>query len=112
MLCPERMLFDMQVGTWFVETIHCQTGVATQRREEGQRPRAPRQQAGHKTASDKTTITAKKVLQGRSHPHRTERKLLFPTVGSVFDPKRVLTSFPDTQHSLFLPAAMWLCHLT
>jgi hypothetical protein len=56
-LCPEHMLFDMQNGTWFVETIH---------EREGQRPSDPRKQAPlmvckqttagqreHKTASDK-----------------------------------------------------------
>ena len=87
MLCPERMLFDMQVGTWFVETIHCQTGVATQRREEGQRPRMSRQQAGHKTASDKTTITAKRsckagaIHTGRSLRRSRLREYPSPSVG-------------------------------
>jgi hypothetical protein len=38
-LCAEPMLFDMQNGTWFVETIRASGKVRTK-------------QAGHKTASD------------------------------------------------------------
>ena len=51
-LCPERLLFDMRNGTWFVETIRCPEGDASIAEREGQRSNVPRQQAEHKTASD------------------------------------------------------------
>jgi hypothetical protein len=52
-LCPEHSLFDVQNGTWLVETIHCPAEHVYMHEREGQRSSAPRQQAGHKTASDK-----------------------------------------------------------
>jgi hypothetical protein len=69
--CPERLLFEMRFGTWFVETIHCPAGDACIAEREGQRSNVPRQQAEHKTASDNVSIT-KKGLQKGSHPHRTK----------------------------------------
>ncbi len=43
---------------------------------QGQRSNVPRQQAGHKTASDNNSIT-KKDLQKGSHPHRTYYRFRF-----------------------------------
>ncbi|MCO4826456.1 MAG: hypothetical protein KC451_16545, partial [Amylibacter sp.] len=72
-LCPERLLFDVRNGTWLVETIRCPEGDASIAEREGQRPCVSRQQAGHKTASDKTSIT-KKDLQKRSQWYGPRRR--------------------------------------
>ncbi len=59
-LCPEHMLFDMQNGTWFVETI----------RASGQVIRANRPD----TRPHLTNINhIRNVLLSRSHPHRTKQ---------------------------------------
>jgi hypothetical protein len=56
-LCPEHMLFDMQNGTWFVETI----------RASGQVRRANRPD----TRPHLTNINRiRNVLLSRSHPHK------------------------------------------
>jgi hypothetical protein len=51
-LGSEHMLFDMQNGTWFVETIHCPAVHVSTHEKEGQRQSDPRKQAGHKPPSD------------------------------------------------------------
>jgi len=60
---PERLLFVMRNGTWLVETIRCPAGDACIAEREGQRSKVPRQQAGHKTASDKIQLLQKKACK-------------------------------------------------
>ena len=62
-LCPERVLFDMQVGAWLVETIRAGGHVRRANRPDT-RP--------HLTITDHI----KNVLLRRSHPHRTKRTLI------------------------------------
>lgn len=65
-LCPERVLFELQVGTWFVETI----------RASGHVRRADRPD----TRPHLTIINRfKNVLLSRSHPHRTKRMICLAT---------------------------------
>ena len=52
---------------------------------QGQRPRAPRKQAGHKTASDYCPNQLKNILLCRKHPHKT-----FATIITDNRPKAAL----------------------
>jgi hypothetical protein len=70
--CPERLLFDVRNGAWFVETI----------RASGQMCRANRPDTRqHLTMYQ----SLKKGLQSRSHPHRTKRDFAAtaPNVGFI-----------------------------
>jgi hypothetical protein len=83
---PERMLFEMQNGTWFVETI----------RASGQMRRVNRPDTRlHLTIYQ----TPKKDLQSRSHPHRTKHQF---EIGSM-------TYLRQAGHRHFVPIAASCC---
>ena len=61
-------------STWVVRKAEWDLVRGTQ---QGQRPCAPRRQAGHKTVSDQCANHLKKVLLCRGHPHKTLSNALY-----------------------------------